>query len=676
MSLLVLTAVAVAAASPIYVLPQPKTLSVSGPARSLSSPMSYVYEFERHGSNDASLLLAQQHLAADAARQERHWPTARATISTADVTLPLSSVRLRVRSSSLALTAATDVSHVLTVAADSSEAVIEAATVFGAQAALVSLRQLISRGGGALPGAAITLADAPDWAHRGLMLDAGRRFFPVPLMQNIIDTMQLTKLNLLHLHASDECRFGIESKIFPNLTARLVGDYGGFYSQADITALVAYGLARGVRIMLEVDVPGHSRGLLPLAGYGAVFCDPQDATCSQMFGDPANKTYDVITRLLGEIIPLFPEPLVHIGCDETNVLGVCTLESTFAVERLVLDWLQTTMGKTPAGWEEIEFDAGAATPQTVVYAWARHTPGEIIDHGYVAVDSDSGHFYLTQPGGVYPGGWQGFWYGIGAGLNASQSARLLGGEMSQWTDTFCITDQCGASNGPTPVGSALFPPSRDAEFATSIGGMLFPRAIVGAAAFWSYNATMAYDYPPFVEAIWALNDQIAAAGGVTCPSHCVCDQLTQCGKPIIPPKPPAPGMALTTSPCALPISNMQAFTFAGGKLSLSQGNGSSLCVANPAGGSGNPTYPLKLAACDAPSAVTFGHAGALAGGAARMVDAASGGCLDLSSSGVGIYDCGSDEGLDQLNQAWAVDATATTPSVVVSLKDGSCLTAQ
>jgi N-acetyl-beta-hexosaminidase len=103
--------------------------------------------------------------------------------------------------------------------------------------------------------------------------------------------------------------------------------------------------------MLEIDVPGHSRGLLPLAAYGAVFCDPADATCSQLYGDPANKTYGVLTALLGEMAPLFPEPVLHLGCDETGVVGTCTVESTFAVERLLIDYVQGTLGKTPAGWE-------------------------------------------------------------------------------------------------------------------------------------------------------------------------------------------------------------------------------------------------------------------------------------------------------------------------------------
>lgn len=138
----------------------------------------------------------------------------------------------------------------------------------------------------------------------------------------------------------------------------MIGDYGGFYSQADIADLIAYGQARGVRVMLEIDVPGHSRGMRPLAGYGAVFCDPQDSTVSQLYGDPQNKTFDVLTRLLGEIAPLFIEPVVHIGADETGVVGPCTVESTFAVERYILDYLQNSLGKTPAGWEEVLFDGG------------------------------------------------------------------------------------------------------------------------------------------------------------------------------------------------------------------------------------------------------------------------------------------------------------------------------
>ena len=97
----------------------------------------------------------------------------------------------------------------------------------------------------------VSIADAPSFAWRGLMLDAGRRFFPVGAVLNLMDTMLAAKLNVLHLHASDECRFGVESKLYPNLTASLSGAFGGFYTQVDIKALIAEGGSRGIRVVPE-----------------------------------------------------------------------------------------------------------------------------------------------------------------------------------------------------------------------------------------------------------------------------------------------------------------------------------------------------------------------------------------------------------------------------------------
>ena len=122
-----------------------------------------------------------------------------------------------------------------------------------------------------LPHSSILVHDAPSYAWRGLMLDAGRRFFPVPLLHNLLDTMAAVKLNVLHLHASDFCRWSVESKLYPNLTASLVGDRAGHYSQEDVRALVAYAHDRGIRVVPEFDVPGHARGMLPLEASGDVW---------------------------------------------------------------------------------------------------------------------------------------------------------------------------------------------------------------------------------------------------------------------------------------------------------------------------------------------------------------------------------------------------------------------
>lgn len=187
------------------------------------------------------------------------------------------------------------------------------------------------------------------------------------------------------------------------------------------------------------------------------------------------------------------------------------------------------------GWEEIFFDAGAATQDTIVNAWSRHTASEITKTGRKAVESKESAFYFTAaaPGG--PAGWAKCWYDIGTGVPANETSLLLGGEMSMWSDSYCYERQCGSMPGAKPVGAALFPPARDKEFGESIGGMIWPRGFVGAAAFWSYNQTADPKSPSFEAAIWSLNDQLAKRGSLTCPTNCSCDQLTACGKPYFTP---------------------------------------------------------------------------------------------------------------------------------------------
>ena len=108
---------------------------------------------------------------------------------------------------------------------------------------------------------------------RGVMIDSGRRFFPMPVVENLLDTMAVAKLNVLHLHASDFCRFGVESTTYPNLTSSLTGVYGGFYTQQNIKDMIAYAGDRGIRVVPEFDLPGHARGMRPLIPDGVVFCD-------------------------------------------------------------------------------------------------------------------------------------------------------------------------------------------------------------------------------------------------------------------------------------------------------------------------------------------------------------------------------------------------------------------
>ena len=104
--------------------------------------------------------------------------------------------------------------------------------------------------------------------------------------------------------------------------------------------------------------------------------------------------------------------------------------------------------------------------------------------------------------------------------------------MSMWSDRYCFIDQCGATTGqPVPVGHDLFDPANDDAFAASIGGMIWPRGFVAAASFWgAYNASVDPSSAGFQASVWALNDKLIAAGSLTCPTNCSCDQLTACGQ--------------------------------------------------------------------------------------------------------------------------------------------------
>jgi hypothetical protein len=110
-------------------------------------------------------------------------------------------------------------------------------------------------------------------------------------------------------------------------------------------------------------------------------------------------------------------------------------------------------------------------------------------------------------------------YDIATKVPAAQLPLVLGGEMSMWTDSYCYIDQCGSSTGRVPAGHALFDPAQDAAFGKSIGGMIWPRGFVGAAAFWNYNNATNPADPAFVASIYKLNDEVKARGGFVCATN-------------------------------------------------------------------------------------------------------------------------------------------------------------
>merc|ERR1712130_228107 len=508
--------------------------------------------------------------------------------------------------------------------------------------AMESFIQLIQTGPGSaiLKYSYISLVDSPQYAWRGLMIDTGRRFFPMPLVKNLLDTMSANKMNILHLHASDLCQFGVESKKYPNLTASLTGIHAGFYTQKDIADMIAYATERGIRVVPEFDVPGHSRGFVSLESKGIKFCTSSPGR-SQLYGDPDNSTYNVLYDLFKEMTSLFKDEVFNIGCDETGVRGPCTQQSTFALERKLFNAIEKDFGKTPAGWEEAYFNAGAATKNTIVDAWARHTAGQITKTGRRAIESSDHHFYFTQAAAAGPAGWNRCWYNISSTVASTDYHLLLGGEISMWSDTYCYQKQCNPTSASKPVGSPLFDPKYNNEFGHSIGGMIWPRGYVAAAAFWNFNASVNPASDEFTNFIWKFNDDLISRGSWSCPSKCACNQLTACGKPYIKPTPPAAGDVLQMKPCDVGFTKWEWKS--PGPIYLAANK--SLCIHS---GDSSDVYPISIQPCLSTDIWTEDPD-------SSKVIFGSNKCLDLRTQdgAVGVYGCGS----YQPNQGWSYDSS-------------------
>eukprot|EP01045_Picozoa_sp_COSAG04_P008688 COSAG04_NODE_487_length_13521_cov_4.344360_2_plen_570_part_00 len=436
----------------------------------------------------------------------------------------------------------TDYSYELTVRNATAE--LRAPSVFGAIYGLESFAQMLqpSSAGEALvlPHDSIALHDAPAYRWRGVMLDVGRRFFPIDLLHNLMETMAAVKMNVVHLHASDYCRWAVESKQFPELTKTdVTGTSPGFYTQDEIRQLVAFAADRGIRIVPEFDLPGHARALLPLADAGLKFCSfPRK---NQVMRDPAGSSLKVLTALLGEMASLFPDDVLNIGADETLIEGGCPANETRTLEAELVQAV-VGMNKTAMGWEQLIW----APQPTIINAYAGYTAAQVVAKGHLAVESSADHFYFTHPAGWDPpstrdrceygcagaDGWQMCWHDIGSGVPAANASMVLGGEVSMWTDDYVFPAECDAFVGRVPAnGSVLYTRDLDAAFAASVGGLMWPRGFVAAGAFYRFDPQTNVSSDAFSAQMKRLGARLHKRGSLLCPAGCECGYCAACGKP-------------------------------------------------------------------------------------------------------------------------------------------------
>lgn len=234
---------------------------------------------------------------------------------------------------------------------------IAARTEWGALAALATLAQLAASG----PFAVAEARDAPEFPWRGLMVDSARHFLTVATLKRTLDAMWFYKLNVLHLHLTDDQAFRFRSPSHPELAS------ADAYAPGELRELVAYAADRGVRVVPELDMPGHTASWLaarPEWGAGAASGPSRRFGLHRANLNTANpQLLAAVDALLEELAATFPDECLHFGGDEA--IGISdAAQGRF--NRRVCDRL-TALGKRPVGWDEcLRADLPRAA---VVQAW-------------------------------------------------------------------------------------------------------------------------------------------------------------------------------------------------------------------------------------------------------------------------------------------------------------------
>ena len=329
------------------------------------------------------------------------------------------------------------------------------------------------------------ITDAPRFAYRGLHLDVSRNFFPIPFLENLMDMMALYKLNTFHWHLTDGPGWRIEIKKYPQLTKKAAwrthnnfkewwasgrmysaegaaAAYGGYYTQDQVKALVAYASRRGITIIPEIEMPGHSEEVLAVLPNLA--CSGKPYTQGE-FCIGNDSTFTFMEDVLTEVMQIFPSSYIHIGGDEVDkrawkecpkCQGRITQEhlkdehelQSYAIRRM--DKFLTSKGRKLLGWDEIL--EGGLSPGATVMSWRGEAGGiAAAKLGQDVIMTPGGYCYFdayqanptTQPeaiGGFLPISKVYSYDPVPAELTATEASHIKGVQANVWTEYIPTTE--------------------------------------------------------------------------------------------------------------------------------------------------------------------------------------------------------------------------------------------
>jgi hexosaminidase len=331
----------------------------------------------------------------------------------------------------------------------SSGARLTAPTDLGALRGLQTFLQLLETTSHGFALAAITIQDRPRFPWRGLMIDVSRHFIPLAVLKRNLDGMAAVKMNVLHWHLSDNQGFRVESKRFPKLHE--MGSDGLYYTQDEVRELIRYAHDRGIRVVPEFDMPGHSTAWF--VGYPELASGPGPYQIERKWGvfDPAmdptqEKTYKFLNQFIGEMAELFPDEFFHIGGDEVNgtqwdanpriqqfksTHGMKTNQELQAYFNKRVQKNLSRHKKKMIGWDEILSPDLPA--DLVIQSWrGQQSLAVAVEQGYRGLLSYGYYLDLMWPA------WRHYatdpMADAAAFLSPDEKQRILGGEACMWSE--------------------------------------------------------------------------------------------------------------------------------------------------------------------------------------------------------------------------------------------------
>ena len=371
------------------------------------------------------------------------------------------------------------------------KAVLSANTAAGILYGIQTITQLMdTQNTGVLPSCLIK--DYPRFAWRGMHLDVSRHFMPIEFIYKMMDYMAMHKLNVLHWHLIDDQGWRLEINKYPKLTEvgawrvdmshlhwnerPLINDpdnatYGGFYTQEEVKALVAYAADRNISVMPEIEMPAHV--MSALAAYPEFSCTGENLgvppggvwPITHIYCAGKDETFIFLENVLQEVMEIFPSEFIHIGGDEADktnwrscpkcqariknegLTGEDALQSYFIhrIERFL-----NAHGRKIIGWDEIL--EGGLAPNASVMSWRGEQGGiEAAKMGHHVVMTPGSHCYFDHYQGdpsVEPLAFGGLttlkkvyhYEPIPTELTVEEARLVLGAQANVWTEYMSVPE--------------------------------------------------------------------------------------------------------------------------------------------------------------------------------------------------------------------------------------------